>query len=81
MDEFEKGADAYIIENTIRVRPVTVISSFGGLYTLKFKDGPGGTRLKKARLYRTAEDAESSMKPESKPAARPIRSPHSFGYY
>lgn len=81
MEEFVKGADAYIIENTLKIRPVTVVSVYGGLYTLKFKDGPGGTRLKKNRLYRTLEDAESSKEFRSEQKTGHFRDPHSFGYY
>ena len=46
MAAFNAGAEAFIVANGLKVRPVKIISVSGGLYTLMFRDGPGATRLK-----------------------------------
>lgn len=79
MAAFNTGAEAYIVENGLKVRPVKVISVSGGLYTLKFRDGPGATRLKEGRLYRTEKDAQSSIKTKI-PETRRLRNPHTMGF-
>lgn len=79
MAAFITGAEAFIVANGLKVRPVRVISVSGGLYTLAFRDGPGATRLKEGRLYRTEEDAESSIKTKI-PEVRRLRNPHTMGY-
>ncbi len=78
MAGFVTGAEAYIVENARKVRPVRIIAASGGLYTLKFTDGAGCTRLKKGRLYRTKEDAERSIK--SRRPVRRLSNPHTQGY-
>ena len=81
MTGFGTGAEAFIVENASKVRPVRIISESGGLYTLMFRDGPGAVRLKKGRLYRTREDAESSIRRIKEPEVRGLRNPHTQGYY
>lgn len=78
MAGFVTGAEAYIIANGTKVRPVRIIAQSGGLYTLLFKDGRGSTKLKKGRLYRTKEDAERSI--ESRKPVRRLGNPHTQGY-
>lgn len=80
MAGFVSGAQAYIVANGTKVRPVQILAVSGGLYTLMFLDGHGSTRLKKGRLYKTKEDAERSIKRE-KPAGRGLRNPHTCGWY
>ena len=80
MAGFVSGAQAYIVANGTKVRPVQILAVSGGLYTLMFLDGYGSTRLKKGRLYKTKEDAERSIKRE-KPAGRGLRNPHTCGWY
>ena len=79
MAAFNTGADAFIVANGLKVRPVKVISVSGGLYTLMFRDGSGATRLKEGRLYRTEEDAQSSIKTKI-PESKRLRSPHTMGF-
>ena len=79
MAAFNAGAEAYIVANGLKVRPVKVISVSGGLYTLMFRDGPGATRLKEGRLYRTEEDAEGSIQTKI-PEVMRLRNPHTMGY-
>lgn len=79
MAAFNAGAEAFIVANGLKVRPVKVISVSGGLYTLIFRDGPGATRLKEGRLYRTEKDAEGSIKIKI-PESRRLRNPHTMGY-
>ena len=74
------GAQAFIVANGTKVRPVQILAVSGGLYTLMFLDGHGSTRLKKGRLYKTKEDAERSIK-RGKPAGRGFRNPHTCGWY
>lgn len=79
MAAFNAGAEAFIVANGLKVRPVKVISVSGGLYTLMFRDGPGATRLKEGRLYRTEKDAEGSIKTKI-PESRRLKNPHTMGY-
>ena len=79
MAAFNTGADAFIVANGLKVRPVKVISVSGGLYTLMFRDGSGATRLKEGRLYRTEEDAKSSIKTKI-PESKRLRNPHTMGF-
>ena len=79
MAAFNIGADAFIVTNGLKVRPVKVISVSGGLYTLMFRDGSGATRLKEGRLYRTAEDAKNSIR-KYIPESKRLRNPHTMGY-
>ncbi len=55
------GQECWIIENNMRIRPVTVTKISGGMYTLKFKNG-GGVRLRKNRIFETEEDARAKIK-------------------
>ena len=80
MAAFNAGAEAFIVANGLKVRPVKVISESGGLYTLMFRDAPGATRLKEGRLYRTEEDAKGSIKTKI-PEVRRLRNPHTMGYH
>ena len=80
MKEFEAGTEVFIVANGLRVRPVKIIEAAGGLYTLKFLDRPGATRLKKDRLFRTKEEAETYIN-KGKPKQPGFRSPYSYGYY
>ena len=79
MAGFVSGAQAYIVANGTKVRPVQILAVSGGLYTLMFLDGHGSTRLKKGRLYRTKEDAERSIK-QKKSAGRVLSNPHTQGW-
>jgi len=80
MAGFDIGAEAFIVENKTRVRPVRIIAASGGLYTLGFLDGPGATRLKEGRIHRTREDAEGSVTIRRTPEVRGYRNPHTMGY-
>lgn len=80
MKGFEAGAEVFIVANGLRVRPVKIIEVIGGLYTLQFLDRPGATRLKRERLFRTKEEAETYIN-KGKPKKPGYRSPYSYGYY
>ena len=67
MKRFDKKAEAFIITNGYKVRPVLIISIDGGMYTLVFRDGSGVTRVNKKRLYYTKEEAEAAVKAAKSP--------------
>lgn len=79
MTGFISGAQAFIVANGTKVRPVQILTVSGGLYTLLFLDGRGSTRLKKGRLFKTKEEAERSIKRE-RPAGRGLSNPHTQGW-
>lgn len=77
--EFKNGEQAFIVESGHRVRPVEILSEYGGLYKIRFQGG-GGTCVKAGRLFRTAEEAKQTVTVR-KETVRGPRSPHSFGYW
>ena len=68
------GTKAFIIENTKRIRRVTVIALSGDLYTLRFDTG-GGTRLRRSRIYLSMDDIPVSLRTESAAPPR-LHCPH-----
>ena len=55
MMPFQEGDRVYIIENNLRVSPCTVCSTSGDMCVIRFDKG-GVIRVRKSRLYRTAEE-------------------------
>ena len=56
------GDIAYIVENNRTIREVKIVKEGAGLYTIRFNDGNGGTKLKAHRLFKTKEEAAASLK-------------------
>ncbi len=63
--KYNPGDTAYIVESGLFVREVEVVKVAGGFATLRFKDGPGGVRLRESRMYATKEEAEAGMPKKS----------------
>ena len=63
--KYNPGDTAHIVESGLFVREVEVVKVAGGFATLRFKDGPGGVKLRRSRMYATKEDAEASLKKET----------------
>ena len=58
MIKFKAGDIAWIVESTIFVKEVEIVSARGGFVTLRFKGSSGGMRVRESRLYKTKEEAE-----------------------
>ena len=59
---FLPGETVYIIVSSRFIKEATVLRVGSGFYTIKFKDGNGGTRLRESRLFRTKKEAEDAIK-------------------
>ena len=71
MGRFKSGEKAFIVESNRFIREVEIRNCSGGLYTIKFLDSRGGIKVKEHRLFATKEEAEKSMRKESKPGRNP----------
>lgn len=71
---FHKGDTAWIVENNMYVREVSIINISGNLLTIKFNDT--AIRLSKHRIYETYEEAANSIK-NVKPKKK-ISSPYDY---
>ncbi len=56
------GDTAYILESGCFTREVKVIRASGDLYTLKFTDTGGGSKLREGRLFPSRDAAEAAIK-------------------
>ena len=66
--KYQPGDRAFIIENGMRIREVTVIRSAAGFCTIRFENG-GGTKLRESRLYPAMADAEAEIERNRKSAS------------
>lgn len=67
--KYAKDDIAYLIESNRFVREVKVIKFSGGLYTIQFRKGGGGIKVRESRLFPTREEAEAAIStPKAKPA-------------
>ena len=66
--KYQPGDRAFIIENGMRIREVTVLRNAAGFCTIRFGNG-GGTRLRESRLYPTMTEAEAEIARNKKPAS------------
>ena len=57
------GETVYLVQSKRAVREATVIRIDGDLYSINFHDSTGGIRVRRSRLYRTKEEAESQLIP------------------
>ena len=58
---------AFLIESNRFIREVKILKFGGGLYTVRFTDSGGGIKVRENQLFATKEDAETSLKKETKP--------------
>lgn len=56
------GSTAYIVENNLYLREVTILRIYGNTYIVKFKDGGGAIRLHRKRLFETEEEAKANKR-------------------
>ena len=61
MSKFIKGDHVFVTVSNCYVREAEVLSSSGGLCTLRFINREGGTRVRESRLFTTKEEAEASI--------------------
>ncbi len=64
--EYKTGDSVFIVENHRFIRRVVIIQVGGGLYTVRFTDSDGATRVRKSRLFTTEEEAEKSISGKGK---------------
>ena len=55
--KFQPGQIAYIIESSIFVKEVYVISSSNGFSLIRYPNKKGGYRIRESRLFRTEAEA------------------------
>ena len=76
--KIEIGSTVFIIESNRIILEAAVIAQQGDFYTIRFRDGGGGIRLRRSRLFLTHEDAEGSL-PICPQPQRKYRSPYDYG--
>lgn len=71
---FRKGEHAFIVVSNRQIRQVEVLHQSGGFCTIRLEEGstvcPGAIRVRKTRLFETAEKAHAAIMP---PASLPER--------
>lgn len=60
--KFEVGQTVYLISSVNWIKEATVLKYAGGLYTIKWKDSDGGTRVRESRLFATKQEVEAEQK-------------------
>ena len=66
-NKYSPGDTASLVESNRFIREVKILKFGGGLYTVRFVDSGGGIKVRENRLFATKEDAEASLKKETKP--------------
>lgn len=59
--KFQPGQIAYIIESSIFVKEVYVISSSNGFCLIRYHNKKGGYRIRESRFFRTEQEAQASI--------------------
>lgn len=57
MKMYNVGETVYIVSNNSFIKKATVINNKGALYTLRFEETGGGTKLRESRLFKTEKEA------------------------
>lgn len=73
---FHQGDKAYIIDNSMFLREVTILRATRDLCVIKYVDTGAIIRIRKKRLFATEKEAQDYLPPE----ARPKRKSH-WDYY
>lgn len=61
MAKFIVEDTAYIVENGMHLRKVTIIRVAGGFCTVKLDGSDGAIRLRESRLFATEEEAKAML--------------------
>ena len=56
MKDFKIGDTVYVVESNKRVVEMIIVNISGNLYLLRYKNGQGGYRVPKHRLFKSIED-------------------------
>lgn len=59
--KYNPGDPAFIVESSRFIREVAIVKFAGGLYTIRFKDGNGGIKVRENRLFHTKAEAEATI--------------------
>ena len=60
--QFHRGDYVWIAETGDLLRPVRVLSAYGGIYLVQFSDRGGAIQVKGHRLYATKREAEQAIR-------------------
>lgn len=62
--KFKVGQIVYIIANGSFIKEARVVHTVPStkMYTIKFTEGSGGTKLRESRLYASQKEAEKALK-------------------
>lgn len=70
--KYAKNDVVYLVESNKFVREVQIIRYSGGLYTVQFRKGAGGIKVRESRLFASRQEAEAAIM-EQKPMPEPPR--------
>lgn len=60
--KFNPGDKAFIIESSIFVKEVEIVSGSGAFYVIRYPKKSAGYKVRESRLYKTEEEAKEVIK-------------------
>lgn len=57
MNKFNVGDRTFIIESSIYIKEVDIISYSNGMYIIKYPNSKSGYKVRESRLYKTKDEA------------------------
>ena len=60
--KYQNGQTVFVISSARFIKEAVVLKYAGGFYTIRWKDSPGGMRVRESRLFSSREEAQAQLK-------------------